>query len=64
MGELPELMTAREVREYLKCSNQNLYTLLKKKDFPSFKIGKSYRIRKDDLIDWINNQNTNFRYFK
>lgn len=56
MNNLPELMTAKEVREYLKCSNQNVYNLMKEKGFPSFRIGNSYRVRKDDFINWINNK--------
>lgn len=62
--ELPELITPKEVREYLKCSNENVYTLLKQKDFPCFKIGRSYRIRKKDFIEWVNNQKLELRYFK
>lgn len=55
-NELPELMSVKEVREYLSCSNQKVYALLKSKDFPAFKIGTSYKIRKDDFIIWVNNQ--------
>lgn len=56
MNELPELISVKEMREYLGCSNQKAYTLIKSKDFPAFKIGTSYKIRKEDFIIWINNQ--------
>lgn len=62
MNELPELMTVKEVRDYLKCSNENAYTLVKSKGFPSFKVGGSYRIRKDEFIEWVRNQSLNLRY--
>ena len=62
--DLPELMTAKEVKDYLKCSNENLYALLKTRGFPSFKIGNTYRIRKDEFIDWINKQKLNLKYYK
>lgn len=56
MNTLPELLTAKQIREYLGCSNQKVYNLLKRKDFPSFRIGHSYKIRKDEFIEWINKQ--------
>lgn len=55
-------MTVKEVRDYLKCSNENAYTLVKSKGFPSFKVGGSYRIRKDEFIEWVRNQSLNLRY--
>lgn len=56
MTNLPELMTVKELRMYLKCSNANAYALVKSRDFPSFKVGNSYRVRKNDFIEWVNNQ--------
>lgn len=57
MEPLQELMTAKEVRDYLKCSNEKVYELMKSRGFPSFKIGRSYRVRKGDFAEWINKQN-------
>ena len=56
MNELPELMTVKEIRVYLGCSNAKAYELVKRKDFPSFRIGNSYKIRKNDFVDWVNKQ--------
>lgn len=59
MNELPELISVKEMREYLRCSNQKAYELIRTKDFPAFKVGSTYRIRKEDFIIWINNQKIN-----
>lgn len=50
---LPELITAAEVKSYLRCSNSTLYTLLARKDFPSFRVGKKYLIKKNDFLNWM-----------
>lgn len=59
MTDLPELMTVKEVREYLGCSNATVYDLIKQNNFPAFKIGNAFKIRKEDFISWINNQKIN-----
>lgn len=59
MNELPELMTIKELRDYLKCSNQNAYNIIKLDGFPCLKFGGSYRIPKNEFIEWINNQRLN-----
>lgn len=56
MNELPELMTVKELRDYLKCSNKNVYNLIKTDGFPCLKVGGSYRICKNEFIEWVNNQ--------
>ena len=56
MSNLPELMTVKELREYLKCSNAKAYSLVRSKGFPSFKIGNSFRIRRSEFIEWVQNQ--------
>ena len=50
---LPDLLTAKEVKEYLKCNNTTLYALLKERTFPSFRIGSRYYIEKEKFILWM-----------
>ena len=38
---------------YLKCSKTTAYELCKRRDFPSFKIGKNYYIQADKIPEWI-----------
>ena len=48
-----EIMTVPEVAEYLKLCNSKVYKMVQKGDIPSFKIGKSVRLRRTDVIDWM-----------
>lgn len=52
-NNLPELITASEVKDYLKCSKSTLYSLLSRKDFPSFRVGKKYLINKNEFLIWM-----------
>lgn len=56
MNELPELMTVKEVQQYLRISEKSAYQLLKSKGFPCIKIGGTYRVDKAKLIKWVNEQ--------
>lgn len=51
---LPNLLTASDVKAYLKCNDTTLYALLKRRDFPSFRVGKKYYINEDEFKDWMN----------
>lgn len=51
-----ELMTIKEVKEYLRISsNTTIYKLIALKSFPKLKIGKDYKIPKNLLDKWIEN---------
>lgn len=49
-------MSVKELREYLGCSNAKAYELVKSKGFPSFRVGKTFKVRRNDLVKWVNNQ--------
>ena len=51
-----EIMTAPEVAKYLKMCNAKIYYMIQRKEIPHIRIGKNVRIRKSDLIDWLNNK--------
>lgn len=53
---ISELMSAPELKQYLHCNNNTLYSLLSRRDFPSFRIGKRHYIIKDELIKWMGNE--------
>ena len=53
---LPELLSPKQVKEYLGCNNTTLYGLLKSRTFPSFRIGKRYYIEKDKFLVWMENK--------
>jgi excisionase family DNA binding protein len=52
----PHLLTAKEAAEILRCSPGKVYELAKTKGFPAMRIGKSIRIIKPRLFEWLENQ--------
>lgn len=49
----PDIMTVHEVAGYLQMSQSKIYRLLKRRQIPAIRIGKSWRFRKDLLDDWL-----------
>jgi len=61
---LPELMSMKELIEYLQCGKDRAYTLVKSKSFPSMQLGSRWYVIKDDLPDWIRRQEKKMTYAK
>lgn len=60
--EMPEdIMTLREVAEYLKLAEKTAYRLAADGKIPGFKVGGSWRFRKAAIEDWIDQQTTKNR---
>lgn len=51
--ESSKIMTITEVAEYLKISEVTTYKLVQSGSLPSFKIGRSWRVKLDDLLEFI-----------
>lgn len=51
-----KLLTVEEIMKILNISKSTCYKLLKDPDFPSFKLGRNYRVREDELMRWIDEQ--------
>lgn len=51
-----EILTIREVAEYLKVTERTIYRLAAAKQIPAFKVGGSWRFRKADIDGWIADQ--------
>ncbi len=47
------ILTVRDVAEYLRMSETKVYRLVKHQQLPVFRIGKSWRFRKDLLDEWL-----------
>ena len=47
------LLTVAEVAGLLRVSNMTVYRLLKAGELPSVRIGKSFRVREDDLDAYL-----------
>jgi excisionase family DNA binding protein len=46
--------TLKEVAEILKCSYSTVYALVRDGSIKSFKVGADYRVRQEDLNDFMN----------
>lgn len=53
---LPNFLTVYDIRDYLGIGQRQAYELVKSEGFPAKKLGNSYRIPKDDFLDWIKKQ--------
>jgi excisionase family DNA binding protein len=53
---LSEIMTLREVAEYLACSRNTIYRLATKRQIPRFRVGNNFRFRRSDIEQWINDR--------
>ena len=51
-----DIITIKEVAEYLKIKEQTVYALVAKGDIPGFKVGGSWRFDKADIDAWIEKQ--------
>ena len=52
---LPDLLTRKEAQNILSIGKNTILELIHTKKLPALKIGNRIRIRKDDLIDFIEN---------
>ncbi len=53
-----EILTIREVADYLKIGERTAYRLAQEGALPAFKVGGSWRVRRVDLERWIVEQIT------
>jgi len=57
MAELPEILTAQNIADYLSITRKTVYELFKRNPdhggLPCFNIGTSKRVDKDDFCKWL-----------
>ncbi len=51
-----DILTVKELSEYLKLNEKTAYRLAAKGDIPGFKVGGSWRFRKSEIDKWIEKQ--------
>lgn len=49
----PEIMTIAQVAEYFQISEMTTYKLVQQGKIPAFKIGRHWRVKKEDLSEFI-----------
>ena len=55
-SEESQIMTVEEVADFLKLSKITIYKLVKKGQLPGFRVGNSWRFRKDKMLEIISKQ--------
>ncbi len=53
MAMTDEILTLKEVAEYLKLAEKTAYRLAAEGKLPGFKVGGSWRFKKTDIESWI-----------
>lgn len=53
-----EILTLKEVAEYLKLAEKTAYRLAAERKLPGFKVGGSWRFKREDIEAWIDEQKT------
>ncbi|MDA0307526.1 MAG: helix-turn-helix domain-containing protein [Proteobacteria bacterium] len=51
-----DIITIKEVAEYLRIKEKTVYDLAAKGKIPGFKVGGAWRFRKSELDKWIHKQ--------
>lgn len=51
-----EIMTLKEVADYLKLAEKTAYRLAAEGKIPGFKVGGSWRFKHSDIESWIDDQ--------
>lgn len=54
-----EILTLKEVAQYLKLAEKTAYRLAAEGKLPGFKVGGSWRFKKEDIEMWIQKQKRN-----
>ena len=51
-----QILTIKEVAKYLKLAEKTAYRLAAEGKLPGFKVGGSWRFKKEDIESWIQEQ--------
>lgn len=54
-----EILTLKEVAQYLKLAEKTAYRLAAEGELPGFKVGGSWRFKRQDIEHWIAEKKTN-----
>ena len=49
----PELLTVKELAQFLKVSEMDIYLMVQKRRIPFKRFGKLYRFDKEEILHWI-----------
>jgi excisionase family DNA binding protein len=61
---IDEILTHKEVAEYLKLAEKTAYRLAAEGKLPGFKVGGSWRFKQQDVSAWIEDQKNHQKHSK
>jgi excisionase family DNA binding protein len=47
-----EVMTVKDLSDYLQCNQSTIYRLLKRGELPAFKVGSDWRFMTEEIRTW------------
>ncbi len=50
---MSDILTIKQVSDFLQVNERTIYKLAKSGDIPSFKVGGQWRFKKEDIDSWI-----------
>lgn len=50
---LPSMISVEELQKILNIGKDMAYNLVRRKDFPSIKLGREYRVLVEQLPEWL-----------
>lgn len=56
VSEVNEIMTITQVAKYLQISEITTYRLVQEGRIPAFKVGRGWRVKREDLKEFIEKQ--------
>lgn len=49
-----EILTVKDVANFLKVDEKTIYRLIQDKEIPCFKVRGQWRFKKSTIVEWIN----------
>ena len=56
-----QILTTKEVAEYLKVNERTVYRMASAGKIPGFKVGASWRFKREEIDQWISSQHNQVR---
>jgi len=51
-----QIMTVKEVADYLKVNDRTIYRMAAAEKIPAFKVGASWRFKSSEINEWIESE--------
>ena len=61
MSTNSDIITVKELANYLKIAEKTAYRLVLDKKIPGFKVGSTWRLRRKEIDEWIENQSNEIK---